>query len=108
MLLTKPKKRRDPNQPYLAILVAKIGQFQTPHAGIARHGQGTTLCNDALLPVFWLPQQDPNFSLLRPDGWRHRYAEAFLERNDGCQHCLNALYALGRELGYAHPKGLAA
>jgi hypothetical protein len=70
------------------------------HAGLARGGFGRALCNDRTLPEFWLPARDPQFSLARPDGWRHRYAEAFLEKNRGCRQCLDVLAAVGADAGY--------
>jgi hypothetical protein len=100
-------REQDRNVPYLAILIAKLpGGGAHVHAGLARHGIGRTLCNDKQLFEFALPAQDPNFALYRPNGWRHRYAEAFLEQNRGCKDCLQVLYAIGREVGYAEPKGL--
>ena len=100
---------RSPNSPYLALLIQKLpGGGQTVHAGLARNGVGRPMCDDhRTLFEFWLPARDPQFALYRPDGWRHRYAEAFLELNRGCQHCLAVLHQIGREVGYAKPASLA-
>lgn len=100
-------RRRDPGAPHLAILIEKRpGGFDMPHAGIARHRQGAAMCCDRLMPVFGIPAEDPNFALHRRDGWRHRYAEAFLELNRGCPDCIEILYRLGREAGWAIPRTL--
>ena len=99
----------DRNMPYLAILV-ETGPYghQGVHAGLARHGFGHALCDDRGLFEFRLPAQDPNFALSRAAGWRHRYAEAFLERNHGCTRCHAILHQLGDEAGYGTPKSLRA
>lgn len=87
--------------PYLAILIQRSPTgHEHVHAGLAVGGFGRTLCNDRPLREFWLPARDPNFSLARPDGWRHRYAEAFLELNRGCRQCLDVLARIGQEAGY--------
>jgi hypothetical protein len=99
----------DRSTPYLAILVEhRFGGHQQIHAGLARYGFGKTMCSDRPLFEFSLPARDPNFAVFRTPGWRHRYAEAFLELNRGCPDCREVLYQLGRELGYAKPKSLAA
>jgi hypothetical protein len=101
-------KRRDRTTPYLAILVEnRVGGHQQVHAGLARHGHGKTMCSEKPLLEFWVAAQDPTFALYRPDGWRHRYAEAFLELNRGCPACLNILAQLGREAGWTKPKSLS-
>jgi len=101
------RRHRDPSSPHLAILLEKgLHGFAHIHAGIARHRQGTALCSDKLLPVFGIPAEDPNFALHRREGWRHRYAEAFLELNRGCPDCLEILYRLGREAGWSKPRSL--
>lgn len=111
-MTTKPKPRRrsrlqDTNAPHLAILVEhRPGGFEHTHAGIARGRRGTTMCSNQILPVFGIPAEDPNFALHLRDGWRHRYAEAFLELNRGCPRCLEVLYAIAREVGWAKPKSL--
>jgi hypothetical protein len=100
--------RRDHNNPYLAILLERhlTGHYGA-HAGLARHGVGTPFCDERrLLWVFAHPAQDPSFSLAMPDGWRHRYAEAYLERNRGCGRCLEILYEIGRD--YQRHRGLGA
>jgi hypothetical protein len=98
---------RDRNMPYLAILTEKrVAGHQQVHAGLARHGAGKTFCTDRPLFEFWIPAQDPNFALYRTDGWRHRYAEAFLEVNRGCRGCLEVLYQLSQEAGWAKPSSL--
>jgi len=104
--------RPDRNALYLAVLLERrLGGGNLVHAGLARHGVGRALCHDELginrpLFEFSLPAQDPNFALYRPAGWRHRYAEAFLELNRGCLDCLDMLYAASRELGYREHGGL--
>jgi hypothetical protein len=100
---------RDRTTPYLAILVEKgFSGHQQVHAGLARFGAGKAMCDDRGMFEFWIPARDPNFALFRTIGWRHRYAEAFLEINRGCPRCLEILYQLGREAGYAKPKELSA
>lgn len=99
---------RDRTTPYLAILVEKRygGHMQT-HAGLAVHGRGKAMCNDALpLWEFELTARDPRFGLREKDGVRHRYAEAWLELNRGCRPCLEIMYQLAHELGYAPVKSL--
>lgn len=96
------------SSPYLAILIDKhLGGHQTPHAGLAVHGRGRTLCDDRPLCEFFLTARDPNFALYRPAGWRHRYAEAFLELNRGCPACLDILARFAADAGYTKPKGLS-
>lgn len=105
--LRPPKVRRDRNAPYLAILVQKgVAGFATVHAGMARWGRGRAFCDERSYPEFGIPAEDPNFALHLKDGWRHRYAEAFLELNRGCPRCLEILYEIGREAGWAVPKSL--
>jgi hypothetical protein len=100
--------RRTRSTPYLAILIEKrAGGGAQVHAGLAKHGIGRTMCSDRQLFEFWVPVRQPDFALYRTDGWRHRYAEAFLELNHGCKDCLDVLYAVGREAGYAKPKSLS-
>jgi hypothetical protein len=99
---------RDRNMPYLAILVDKrpTGHEQV-HAGLARHGIGIPMCDEnRRLFEFWLPACDETFALYRPDAWRHRYAEAFLELNKGCRACLDQLIAVSREVGWTKPPSL--
>ena len=101
------RREHDPSHPHLAILIEhRPSGFEHVHAGIARYRQGTTLCSERLLPVFGIPAEDPNFATYRRDGWRHRYAEAFLELNRGCPDCLEILYRLGREAGWSVPRSL--
>ena len=101
------RHEHDPSRPHLAILLEKRPSgFAHVHAGIARYRKGATLCSDRLLPVFGIPAEDPNFATYRTEGWRHRYAEAFLELNRGCPDCLEILYRIGREAGYAVPRSL--
>lgn len=101
--------KRDRTTPYLALLVEKGGAgHQEIHAGLAKYGIGKTLCNDRTLFEFPLAAQDPNFAVHRKDGWRHRYAEAFLELNRGCPDCLAELHAISREAGWTNPKALRA
>lgn len=98
---------RDRNTPYLTILLErKPAGGGHVHAGLARHGIGNALCNDRQLFEFALAARAEGFELYRTDGWRHRWAEAFLELNRGCPDCLQVLYLIGREVGYATPKGL--
>jgi hypothetical protein len=101
-------KHQDRNAPYLAILIERqLGGGQKVHAGLARHGQGTPMCDDSRrLLEFHLAASDPQFALYRTAGWRHRYAEAFLELNRGCQHCLSVLYQIADEVGWAKPPSL--
>lgn len=101
-------KTDDRNVPYLAILVEKrTAHAMHLHAGLARHGIGTPFCAEgSRLFEFPLTAQDPKFALYRTNGWRHRYAEAALELNRGCKTCLQTLYQIGREVGYAQPKEL--
>ena len=108
-LIRRNRGRRDndPSRPHLAILIEhRPSGFEHVHAGIARYRQGTALCCDRLLPVFGIPAEDPNFATYRTNGWRHRYAEAFLELNRGCPDCLEILYRLGREAGWSRPRSL--
>jgi hypothetical protein len=102
------RDRLDQSPPYLAILLERhpTGHARV-HAGLARYGRGRALCNDRQFWEFAHPMLDPQFSLDRPAGWRHRYAEAYLELNRGCPECLNILYQIGREAGWAKPKKLA-
>lgn len=101
------KSSRDRNTPYLAVLIDTVpGGGQMPHAGLARWGFGRTFCTDRPMREFRLTAQDPNFALHLKDGWRHRYAEAFLELNRGCPHCLEVLYQIARDAGWAVPKSL--
>lgn len=93
---------------HLAILLEhRPGGHSQVHAGLAEHGIGHTMCNDRKLFEFALPAADPNFARHLADGWRHRYAEAFLERNDGCRACLDVLAIVGKEAGWATPRNLA-
>jgi hypothetical protein len=99
--------KRDRTTPYLALLVeSRPGGHQQIHAGLARHGHGHAMCDERPLFEFALPAHDPRFALSQRDGWRHRYAEAFLELNRGCAACLGILHQLGNEAGYATPKSL--
>lgn len=99
---------RDRNMPYLAILVEKRGGgAQEVHAGLCRHGFGRRMCDEGPGFEFFLAARDPRFALSQKDGWRHRYAEAFLELNRGCNDCLNILYQLGSEAGWTTPKSLS-
>jgi len=100
--------RRDRTQPYLAILLERraFGAAQV-HAGLAKHGTGRAFCDDRQRFEFAHPMHDPQFALHLPDGWRHRYAEAYLELNRGCRHCLNILYQIGRDAGYRKHRSLA-
>lgn len=102
--------RDDANVPYLAILLEhRPGGHAQVHAGLARHGIGKPFCDDtASLWEFAHPASDPQFARHRTNGWRHRYAEAYLERNRGCPVCLNVLYQIGKEAGWTKPKSLAA
>lgn len=103
-------KTVDTNMPYLAILLEhRNGGHTQVHAGLARHGIGHPFCEDARsMFEFAHPQQDPQFARHHKNGWRHRYAEAYLELNHGCSSCRDILYQLGREAGWAKPKSLAA
>jgi hypothetical protein len=97
----------DRNVPYLTILVEhRIGGHQHVHAGLARHGVGRTLCDDRVLFEWGHAAHAEGFELYRPAGWRHRWAEAYLELNRGCKPCLDVLYALAREQGWSTPKSL--
>ena len=99
--------RRDRSTPYLAILLEKgVAGFASVHAGLARWGYGRAFCNERLYREFGIPAEDPNFALHLKDGWRHRYAEAFLELNRGCPECLAALYQISRDVGWSTPKSL--
>ncbi|HET7047865.1 MAG TPA: hypothetical protein VFI54_06295 [Solirubrobacteraceae bacterium] len=102
-------KTEDRNVTYLAILTERSAfGHQKVHAGLARHGIGRTMCSDKQLFEFPLTARDPNFALYRPNGWRHRYAEAFLELNRGCRDCLHILHTIGDEAGWTKPKSLEA
>lgn len=94
--------------PHLAILLEHTpGGGQQVHAGLAHRGIGKPFCAEgSVLFEFALCAQDPKFALRYEAGWRHRYAEAFLELNRGCRSCLDQLAAIGVELGYAKPKSL--
>jgi hypothetical protein len=107
-LIRHSDQSRDRNTPYLTILLEKkIAGAEHVHAGLARHGIGRPFCDEQrALFEFWIPARDPQFALYRPDGWRHRYAEAFLELNRGCQTCLATLYQIGNEVGWGKPKSL--
>jgi hypothetical protein len=98
--LSRPARERDRTQPYLAILLQRSAFGNQVHAGLAKYGVGKAFCDDRQRFEFAHPMQDPRFSLTESDGWRHRYAEAYLELNRGCVHCLEILYAIGREAGY--------
>lgn len=98
--LSRPARERDRTAPYLAILLER-GFGAVVHAGLARYGIGRAFCDDRQRFEFAHPMQDPRFSLLEADGWRHRYAEAYLELNRGCPRCLGILYQIGRDAGYA-------
>jgi hypothetical protein len=89
--------------PYLAILLEHTpGGGQQVHAGLAHRGVGIPFCAEgSRLLEFALCAQDPRFALRLENGWRHRYAEAFLELNRGCRTCLAQMYAIGKDLGYA-------
>lgn len=101
--------KRDRTTPYLAILIEKgPAGHQEPHAGLARYGMGRALCNDRMLFEFPLAARDPNFAVHRKEGWRHRYAEAFLELNRGCPHCLTILQDISRDAGWTNPRSLRA
>lgn len=101
--------QRDRNTPYLAILIEKRhAGHQQVHAGMARHGVGRTMCTERLLFEFWLPAKAEGFELYRTDAWRHRWAEAFLERNRGCPHCMEILRVIGNDAGWGTPKSLKA
>lgn len=109
-----PRRETTRNVPYLTILAERRGTAQHVHAGLARYGFGRAMCNDQPMREFALPQatglergelqpisvQSEDFALYRTDGWRHRWAEAFLELNRGCPQCLDVLYQIGREVGY--------
>lgn len=98
----------DVNVPYLTILLEKHPNHgATVHAGLARHGVGTPFCDELVrLFEFGVPAQDAQFARHLAAGWRHRYAEAFLELNRGCPICLDQLARIGAELGYAKPRSL--
>lgn len=104
-----PDRRRDRNTPYLAILLQRSPTGHAGvHAGLAKHGLGHPFCDDDVtMWEFAHPAQDPRFALSQSDGWRHRYAEAYLEINRGCPRCLDVLYAIGKDAGWAKPKSLA-
>ena len=95
---------------YLAILLEhRPACHSQVHAGMAEHGIGRPFCADgSVLFEFAHPQQDPQFARHLSNGWRHRYAEAYLELNRGCPTCLDILYQVGKEAGWAKPKSLAA
>lgn len=99
---------RDPNTPYLAVLLERgmMGHARV-HAGLARHGAGKTLCSERTLFEFAHPRTDPKYALTQPDGYRHRYVEAYLELNRGCPECLNILAQIAAEVGWRTPKELA-
>ena len=101
--------RRDRNSPYLAILLEKHWTGHAAvHAGLAKHGIGHPFCDDErALWEFAHPASDPRFALNQGNGWRHRYAEAYLELNRGCKTCLEILYQLGAEAGYSKPKSIS-
>ena len=90
------------SSPYLTILVEKrYGGHQHVHAGLARWGIGRPMCNDnRILFEFPIAANHPDFRLDRQAGWRHRWAEAFLELNRGCQDCLAQLYQIADEVGW--------
>jgi len=100
----------DSSQHYLAILLEhRYGGHAQVHAGMAKHGVGHPFCDDtASMFEFAHPAQDEQFARHRPNGWRHRYAEAYLELNRGCPRCLEILYQIGKEAGWAKPRSLAA
>lgn len=95
---------------YMTILLEhRPGGHAQVHAGMAEHGIGHPFCDDtASMFEFAHPQQDPQFARHRPNGWRHRYAEAYIELNRGCPRCLDILYRIGKEAGWSKPKSLAA
>lgn len=100
--------RRDRNTPYLAILLERaVTGHAGVHAGLAKNGVGTPFCDDQrAMFEFAHPVSDPRFALNQADGYRHRYAEAYLEVNRGCKRCLDVLYAIADEAGWSKPKGL--
>lgn len=113
------RRETDLNVPYMTILTERRGGAQHVHAGLARWGFGRAFCDDRPLREFALPQmngdraelipistQNEDFALYRTDGWRHRWAEAFLELNRGCSSCLEVLHQIASDVGYAKPKGL--
>jgi hypothetical protein len=103
-------KTVDTNVPYLAILLEhRPGGHSQVHAGLARHGIGHPFCDDlASMFEFAHPARDPQFARHQKSGWRHRYAEAYLELNHGCPVCLDILYRISREAGWSKPRSLAA
>lgn len=102
-----PDSSRDRNTPYLALLVEdRPGGHKQIHAGLARHGLGTAMCSDRPLFEWQHAARAEGFELYRTNGWRHRWAEAYLELNRGCSDCLTVLYAIGDEAGYGRPKSL--
>jgi hypothetical protein len=105
--LSDVARQRDRSEPYLAILLQRhwTGHAQV-HAGLAVRGVGRSLCHDKVLFEFQHPAHDPRFALSHAKGWRHRYAEAYLELNRGCRDCLDILYQIGKEAGYSKPRSL--